>query len=467
MNKNNININNFGVIKDANIDIAPLNILIGPNSSGKSFIAKLIHCFSSHENTSMINPQQYYKNLSNENKKKFDQFNENLLNYIKTQPTLKSDPFKILIEEIKPLIDEGILKYFSKIYTDKLEEEFSCNLDNLINFNESDFKIEIGNSILVKTNDAQLSFTLKEYPFKKENDDADMEDVVLKLDRDDENILIYINNFLYEIYSSENSNNAFLNIFGIISSAIMENLLLEKSYYIPAERSEITTDRKLLTRAIQNKSEISKNQAEALAIIQSIDKTKKGDFYKLACKLDEEIAKFYVDIEDNDLYNEIIYINSKNDTKTPSTILSTSVHEISLISLYLKYVLQKGDLLIIEEPEAHLHPKNQRILVKYIADLINDGLKIMITTHSDYILDQINNMIRLNNYPKEKLNQINYTENHIIHLEDINIYFFKETEDDSIVCEEVYIDETGFSEDNFSKITDELYDETIHIINTR
>ena len=72
MNKNNININNFGVIKDANIDIAPLNILIGPNSSGKSFIAKLIHCFSSHENTSMINPQQYYKNLSNENKKNMD-----------------------------------------------------------------------------------------------------------------------------------------------------------------------------------------------------------------------------------------------------------------------------------------------------------------------------------------------------------------------------------------------------------
>jgi len=44
--KNNIKVNNFGIIKDANIDISPLTIFIGPNSSGKSFIAKLIHCFS-------------------------------------------------------------------------------------------------------------------------------------------------------------------------------------------------------------------------------------------------------------------------------------------------------------------------------------------------------------------------------------------------------------------------------------
>lgn len=43
----NIKINNFGIINDADIDIAPLNIFVEQNSSGKSFIARLIHCFSS------------------------------------------------------------------------------------------------------------------------------------------------------------------------------------------------------------------------------------------------------------------------------------------------------------------------------------------------------------------------------------------------------------------------------------
>ena len=46
-NIKNLKIENFGSIKQANIDISPLTIFIGLNSSGKSFIAHIIQCFNS------------------------------------------------------------------------------------------------------------------------------------------------------------------------------------------------------------------------------------------------------------------------------------------------------------------------------------------------------------------------------------------------------------------------------------
>ena len=139
---------------------------------------------------------------------------------------------------------------------------------------------------------------------------------------------------------------------------------------------------------------------------------------------------------------------------------------MSILILYLKYVLNEGDLLIIEEPEAHLHPANQRLLVKYFVKAINNGLKILITTHSDYIISQIDNMINLNSIHQDKLNDLNYVAEDILDFKDISIYNFKKNSDGTFNSEKIIINENGFIEDNFSKIADELYEETIFIRNS-
>ena len=77
----------------------------------------------------------------------------------------------------------------------------------------------------------------------------------------------------------------------------------------------------------------------------------------MGCEFEKEFSGIGVDIEDESLFNEIIYKDIKNENKISSKLLSTSIHKMSVFSIYLKYVLKKGDLLIIEEPEAHLHLK--------------------------------------------------------------------------------------------------------------
>ena len=65
------------------------------------------------------------------------------------------------------------------------------------------------------------------------------------------------------------------------------------------------------------------------------------------------------------------------------------VKNLALFFLYLKHMAQEGETLIVEEPEIALHPDNQLLLARLIVKLINAGLHIMVTTHSQYFLEQL------------------------------------------------------------------------------
>jgi hypothetical protein len=125
---------------------------------------------------------------------------------------------------------------------------------------------------------------------------------------------------------------------------------------------------------------------------------------------------------------EIRFLNNKrkdNKMDIPLHLASASVRALSNLYFFLKHKAKKGDLIIIDEPESHLSLAKQRLLAKLIADCINNGLKILLTTHSDTLVLEINNLIMLSNEFDDKdsfMKKHKYQQAHIIDPEKVSAY---------------------------------------------
>lgn len=111
--------------------------------------------------------------------------------------------------------------------------------------------------------------------------------------------------------------------------------------------------------------------------------------------------------------------------KVPLHASSSSIKSLVTLNFYIKHIAKPGDLLIIDEPELNLHPANQRKLAKLFTRLMKAGIKLLMTTHSDYLIKEMNNLILLNYsfQGKEKLmEKYNYTEDDILDKNNVKVY---------------------------------------------
>ena len=92
------------------------------------------------------------------------------------------------------------------------------------------------------------------------------------------------------------------------------------------------------------------------------------------------------------------------DFDLPLHLASSSSWEMSILYFFLAYFMdsERRRFLIIDEPESHLDTANQIRFARLLARLVNSGVKVLITTHSDYIIKEINNLIMLNSDFEDK-----------------------------------------------------------------
>ena len=188
---------------------------------------------------------------------------------------------------------------------------------------------------------------------------------------------------------------------------------------------------------------------------------------KLATPLESNLLEGTVRVESSETgYPTFAYRPKNWQNDLPLMRASSMVSELAPVVLYLRHIIRPGDIFIIEEPESHLHPAMQATFARELARLVNEGIRIVITTHSEWFLEQIGNLVRLYDLPPTKRGGLQ-VKDYALNPDDVGAWLFKESKPPKgSVVEEIALDpETGLYPTGYDLVSEALYNEGAIIYN--
>ena len=385
-------------VSQAKIDIAPLTIICGKNNTGKTRITNAIYNFYQYIRRSIDIPVK-------------------LDNSIFPYQLDLNDYIEAVIRQIKKMSEmfakKQSIKRFSIDFTksdicfSNDKSEFSLNvLDFLIRINKN------GSVLNIRLDDNSFADVIKERP----------------------QIFNYIASQIVKscFFTQLSRNTLFNNSFSIMSertgliyfrkhinlaNALLASPFQELVYSRLPEKQKFERD--------SLKLDIDLSIFNALTLLQAVSDRQSDDN-------DEFRQQFIGDLNNltegkYSIQKDAFYFTPTKspDVQLPLNTFSSSVKALMLLDYYVRYVLKRGDFVVIDEPELNLHPSKQRQLARFLSRLVNAGVFVFITTHSDYIIREFNILLMLNKkraYLKNISNKYHYSESELLKPSLVNAY---------------------------------------------
>lgn len=462
-----IAVENFGPIGKAKIDLRPLTVFVGESNTGKTYFAALIYALHrtfegiprvpwSYYNTSRFDPIYYSQPA--------DLSTQTLLE--ETQKALKKlavpdQPFKFL--DLPMWVRDRLQS--GSAHTEVLENELKrCfdfeSISELARFTKNQGEAMEVSFEVREENQALWSFGLYAPESGTHVDKFINEDIVLNSeDRD-----------------------IFQRALDVKDQGIPLRFLMQvsaKSYYLPAARSGIMETRGVITSSLVDlatpgglerfpeSATFSGMIADFLKQIMSYEegRVSSAEIIRIAETLEDKILYGKIEVRNpTGGYPEFRYRPQKAEQTLSMNRSSSMVSELVPLVLFLRGVIQPGDTLIIEEPEAHLHPAAQTKVALTLTRLVRAGVRVIITTHSDWLLEQIGNLVRegeVMKLGKNKTEPVTW-----LTKEEVGAWWFRE---DKPVTEIPFDNIEGIEPKDYYDVAEELHNDAVefqqHLLN--
>ena len=387
-----IAVENFGPIEKAEIDLRPLTVFVGESNTGKTYLAALIYALQrTFEGFARIPSPHSSILLLKQSRFRFQtELDDETLETLKKLNTHEQS-FKF--SDFPQWLRAHKLRALNnpELFRGRLKRCFNLDsVSELIRFT--------GN----KGNELKVSLKVSEenqplWNFEMEGSGSGIT-VGGKINKN----MIFRN-------KNETPSQEILDLDDLAALLHIKGSEISDFYYLPAPRSGIMETRGvIISSLVENATRIGLERFHEDATLSGVT----ADFLKQIINYDERrvpsdemsgVAKF---LEDKVLRGEIEvrrtaagslefrYRPQKSEQTLPMSRSSSMVSELAPLVLFLRGVVQPGDTLIIEEPEAHLHPAAQTKVALTLARLVRAGVRVIITTHSDWLLEQISNLVR-------------------------------------------------------------------------
>ncbi|MET8999355.1 AAA family ATPase [Amycolatopsis sp. NPDC004169] len=471
-----ITIRNIGPIKEASFSVDPLVVLVGPNNAGKSVAATVIYACLSTSNMPVANyrlDRRYSPGSSSGSSNTSDDDWGDLASFI-----VDTVGFRNNKEDIFEQIAEGdhVPPGLRETITQIVERLFDAYCLSIVDELERVFGTEILELRRVQQRATKAHITIRST--------APSWKIDIFIDSKGPNFVVEHPEWqpIWSLMAKHGFRR--WGRFGPSRAMIAREIAIEtrracfyslpnRTRYLPAARSGIMQSHKVIASTLIRQSSWAGLQdmripamsgvvTDFLSEMIEIDVSYQGPFSKIASQLERGVLHGSVELRSSRGNSPELVFATKNGSY-PLTRTSSMVSELAPVAVYLKNIIHAGELLIIEEPEAHLHPASQVAFAQILVRLVNAGLKVVMTTHSEFFLQQLNNSLAAGSLSQGEVAHLKFDRELQIRRDSVGAYTFVPGNRGTIARRLALDARYGIPDAGFDTVTEQLYNENVEL----